>query len=90
MVVAVDPSAFDSCDDTGLRVAKGVMVSGAPEGAVVRWGVASACDTPPEGGGKSSATVTLVPRVNPTGGEVVSVMSFVGAATKKGGVQYKA
>lgn len=41
--------------------------------------MASACDTPPEGGGKS-----LFPRVNPTGGEDVGVMSFVGAATKKG------
>lgn len=53
MVVAVDPRAFDSCDDRGFRVERGVRGSGAPEGAVVRWGVASACDTPPEGGEKS-------------------------------------
>lgn len=49
VVVAVDPSAFDSCDDSGLRVERGVRGSRVPEGAVVRWGVASACDTPPEG-----------------------------------------
>ena len=58
--------------------------SGAPEGAVVKWGVASACDTPPEGGGNSSATVALLPGVNPVGGEEVGVMSFLGAAAKKG------
>lgn len=85
IVVAVDPSAFDSCDDTGLSVERGVRASGAPEGAVVRWGVASACDTPPEGGGKPLATVAPFPRVNPTGGEDVGVPSFVGAAAKKEG-----
>lgn len=83
-VVAVEwePSAFDSCDDTGLSVERGVRRSGAPEGAVVKWGVASACDTPPEGGGKSSAS--LVSGVNPDGGEDVGGMSFLGAAAKKG------
>lgn len=84
MVVAVEwePSAFDSCDDTGLKVVRGVRGSGAPEGAVVRWGVASACDTPPEGGGKSSATVALVLGVNPAGGEDVEVKLSLGAAAK--------
>lgn len=42
IVVAVEPSAFDSCDDTGLSVEKGVRASGAPGGAVVRLEVASA------------------------------------------------
>lgn len=90
MVVAVEwePSAFDSFEDTGLRVERGVTGSGAPEGAVVRWGMASAWDTPPEGGGKSSATV--VPGVNPAGGEDVGVTSFLGAPAKEGGVQQEA
>lgn len=83
VAVEWEPSAFDSFDGTGLGVERAARGSGAPEGAVVRWGVASACDTPPEGGGKSSATVALVPGVNPEGGEDVWVMSFRGAAAKK-------
>lgn len=91
MAVAVEwePSAFDSCDDTGLSVLRGVRDSGAPEGIVVKWGVASACDTPPEGGEKSSTTVTVVPGLKPAGGEDVRVMSFLGAATTKGKVKKK-
>ena len=88
MTVAVavewEPRAFDSCDDTGLSVERGVRGSGVPEGAVVKWGVASACDVPPEGGGKSSAAFALVPGVRPVRGVDVSVMSFLGAATSKG------
>lgn len=84
VAVEWEPSAFDSCDGTCLRVERGVRGSGAPEGAVVKWGVASACDTPLEGGGKSSATVALVPGVNPEGGKDVGVVSFLGAAAKKG------
>lgn len=83
VAVEWEPSAFDSFDDTGLKVEMGVRGSGAPEGAVVRWGVASACDTPPEGGGRSSATVAPVPGVNPAGGGAV-VVSFLGAAASKG------
>lgn len=82
VAVEWEPSAFDSFDDTGLKVEMGVRGSGAPEGAVVRWGVASACDTPPVGGGRSSATVALVPGVTPAGGEAV-VVSFLGAAANK-------
>lgn len=78
MVVAVDPRALDSCEDTGFSVGRGVRGSGAPEGAVVRWRVASACDTPTKGGGKSAVTVAPVPGVNPCGGE--DVMRCVGAA----------
>lgn len=91
MAVAVEwePKAFDSCDDTGLRVERGVRSSGAPEGAVVKWGVASACDIPPDGGGKSSATVALVPGVCPVGGVDVSVVSLLGAATRRGREQWK-
>lgn len=87
IVVAVEwePSALDSCGDTDLRVERGVRGSGAPEGAVVRWGVASACDIPPEGGGKSSAR-----GVYPVGGEVDDVMSILVAAVKKRSVQEEA
>lgn len=83
VAVEWEPSAFDSSGDRGLRVERGVRGSGAPEGAVVKWGVASACDTPPEGGGKSSATVALVPGVNPVGGEDDGGRSFLGAAAKE-------
>ena len=81
VAVECDPSAFDSCDDTDLSVLMGVRDSGEAEGAVVKWGVASACDTPPEGGGKSSATVALMPGVI-SEGEDVADMSFLGAATR--------
>lgn len=64
VAVAVDPRALDSRDGTGFRVERGVRGSGAPEGAVVRCGEASAWDTP-EGGGKYAATVAAVPDVNP-------------------------
>lgn len=78
MVLAVDPRALDSCDGTGFRVERCVRGSGAPGGAVVRCGMASAWDTPTEGGGKSAATVAAVKAVNPWGGE--DVMGLVGAA----------
>lgn len=85
MVVAVEwePSAFDSCDDTALSVERGVRGSGASAGAVVKWGVASACDTPPEGGGRFSVSVALVPGVSPVGGVDVGVVSFLGSAAGK-------
>lgn len=86
MVVAVEPRAFDSCDGSGFRVERGVPASGAPEGAVVRSGAASACDTTPEGGGMPSESV---PSVNPTEGEDGGVTSFVGAATKERLVKMK-
>lgn len=60
---------------------RGVRGSGEAESAVVKWGVASACDTPPEGGGKSSATIALVPGVI-SEGEDVGDMSFLGAAAR--------
>lgn len=80
VAVAVDPRALDSRDGTGFRVERGVRGSGAPEGAVVRCGEASAWDTPTEGGGKSAATVAAGPGVNPWGGE--AVMGLVGADWK--------
>lgn len=78
MVVAVEPSAFDSCDDTGLSVERRVRVSGAPEGAVVRWEVVSACDAPPEGGAAFSGTSGASPA---GGGEDVAL---AGAASQRG------
>lgn len=87
VVVAVEwePSAFNSSDDRGLRVGSGVRPSGAPDGAMVRWGAASACDTPPDGGGKSWETVGSEPDVTP--GEEEGVASGLGAAAEMGGVQ---
>lgn len=84
VVVAVEPSAFDSCDDTGFRVERGVRTSGAPEGAVVRWEVASACDTCPEGGALLSGTFGLVSGVSPAGSEDVGAVPFVGAVIQAG------
>lgn len=80
MVVAVEPRAFDSCDDTGLSVAKAVRASGAPEGAVVMWEVASACDAPPGGGAAILGMLALVSGVRSSGGEDAGVVAFVGAA----------
>lgn len=82
IVVAVEPSAFDSCDDTGLSVERGVRASGAPEGAVVRWEAVSACDAPPEGGAAFWGTSALVTGVSPAGAKDVVV--FVGAAPQTG------
>lgn len=79
VVVAVEwePSAFDSCEDTGLSVLRAVGGSGEPDGAVVRRGIASACDTPPV------PPVASVSGVNSVGGEDVAVMSSLGAAAGK-------
>jgi len=84
MAVAVEwePSALDSCDDRGLRVLISVRDSGDAEGAVVKWGMASACDAPSEEREKTSATVAPVPDVNAVGGEDVAVMSSLGAAKR--------
>lgn len=87
IVVAVEPSAFDSCDDTGLSVERGVGASGAPEGTVVRWEGVSARDAPPEGGASFSGTFTLVTGVSPAGAEDLGVVVFVGAATQTGVVR---
>lgn len=57
VAVAVEPRAFDSCDDTGLSVEMGVRASGAPEGAVVRWEVASACDAAPGAGAAGTSAL---------------------------------
>lgn len=84
MVVAVEPSAFDSWDDTGLRVERGARASGAPEGAVVRWEVVSACDAPPEGGAAFSGPLSPVRGVSPAGGEDDGVLLLVGAAAQTG------
>lgn len=81
VAVAVDPRALDSREGMGFRVERCVRGSGAPDGAVVRCGEASAWDTPTEGGGKSAATVAAVTAVNPRGGE--AVMGFVGAGWKE-------
>lgn len=81
VAVAVDPRALDSREGTGFNVERCVRSSGAPEGAVVKCGKASAWDTPTEGGGKSAAPVAAVKAVNPWGGE--AVMGFVGAAWKE-------
>lgn len=81
VAVAVDPRALDSRDGTGFRVEKCVRGSGAAEGAVVRCGKASACDTRTEGGGKSAATVAAVTAVDPRG--AAGVVGFVGAARKE-------
>lgn len=81
VVVAVEPSAFDSCDDTGFRVDRGVRTSGAPEGAVVRWEVASAC---PEGAAALSGTFALVSGLSPAGSEDVGAVPFVGAVIQAG------
>lgn len=83
-MVAVEPSAFDSCDDTGFRVERGVRTSGAPEGAVVRWEVASACDARPEGGAASSGTFALVSGVSAAGNEDVGTVPFAGAVIQAG------
>lgn len=83
-MVAVEPSAFDSCDDTGFRVERGVGTSGAPEGAVLRWEVASACDTCPEGGAALSGTLALASGVNASGSEDVGAVPFVGAVIQTG------
>lgn len=79
VVVAEEPSAFDSCDDRGLSVARGVRASGAPEGAVVRWEVVSACGAPPDGGAAFAGTFGL----GTEGAEDVGTVVFVGAATQK-------
>lgn len=84
IVVAVEPNAFNSCDDTGLSVERGVRASGAPEGAVVRWEVVSACDAPQEGGAAFSGTFALLTGISPAGGEDVGVVVLVGAATQTG------
>lgn len=81
MVVAVEPSAFDSCDDTGLSVERRVRVSGAPEGAVVRWEVVSAFDAPPEGGAAFSGTSAPLSGASPAGGEDVAL---AGTASQTG------
>lgn len=83
-MVAVEPSAFDSCDDTGFGVERGVRTSGAPEGAVLRWEVASACDTCPEGGAALSGTFALALGVNPAGSEDVGAVPFVGTVIQTG------
>lgn len=83
-MVAVEPSAFDSCDDKGFMVGRGVGTSGAPEGAVVRWEVASACDAPPEGVAALSETLALVSGVSPAGGEDIGAVPFVGAVIHTG------
>lgn len=80
VVVAVEPSALDSCDDMGLSVGRGVRASGAPDGAVLRWEVVSACDAPPDAGAMFSGTFALVSGLSPAGAEDVSVVVFVGAA----------
>lgn len=81
MVVAVEPSALDSCDDTGLSVERRVRVSGAPEGAVVRWEVVSACDAPPGGGAAFSGTSAPLSGASPAGGEDVAL---AGTASQTG------
>lgn len=81
IVVAVEPSALDSCDDTGLSVERGVRASGAPEGAVLRWEVVSACDAPPEGSPAFSGTFAPLSGVSPAAAEDVV---FSGAATQTG------
>lgn len=77
MAVEWEPNAFDSCEDIGLSVLRGVRGSGEPDGAVVKRGIASACDTPPV------PSVAPVPGVNSVGGEDVAVMSSLGAAAGK-------
>lgn len=57
---------------------RGVTDSWASVGAVVRCGVASACDTPPEGGRKSSVTELVS-----SGGEDVGGVSFLGAPGRR-------
>lgn len=84
IVVAVEPNAFNSCDDTGLSVERGVRASGAPEGAVVRWEVVSACDAPREGGAAFSGTFAPLTGISPAEGEDVGVVVLVGAATQTG------
>lgn len=84
IVVAVEPSAFDSCDDTGLSVERGVRASGAPEGAVVRWEVVSVCDAPPLGGAAFLGPFAPVTGVSPAGCEDGGVVVFVGAAAQTG------
>lgn len=84
VVVAVEPSAFDSRDDTGFRVERGVRTSGAPEGAVVRWEVASAWDTCPEGGAALLGTFALVLGASAAGSEGVGAVPFVGAVVQAG------
>lgn len=77
MAVEWEPNAFDSCEDIGLSVLRVVRGSGEPDGAVVKRGIASACDTPPV------PSVAPVPGVNSVGGEDVAVMSSLGAAAGK-------
>lgn len=84
MAVEWEPNAFDSCEDIGLSVLRGVRGSGEPDGAVVKRGIASACDTPPV------PSVAPVPRVNSVGGEDVAVMSSLGAAAGKSHSRAKA
>lgn len=79
VAVAVEPRAFDSWDDTGLSVERGVRASGAPEGAEVRWEVASACDATAFPG-----TSALVSGGSPAGGGGVGVVPFVGAVIQAG------
>lgn len=73
----------DSCDDRGCSVLRSVKDSGRAEGAVVKWGTASARDNTPEDGAVPSGTVVLVSGENPEGGADVAVMSFLGAAERK-------
>lgn len=76
VVVAVEPSALDSRDDTGLGVWRGVRASGTPEGAVVRREAVSAREAPPGGGAP-------VWGPSPAGAEDVGAVAIVGAAVAR-------
>lgn len=85
MTIAVavewEPRALDSWDSRDCSVLRGVKDSGKAEGAVARWGTASAGDTAPEDGAVLSGTVALVSGENPEEGAAVT--SSLGAAERK-------